>query len=671
MFPTIMTDKTDDIFSPKLGRIRGQGAKRAKTYLNRVLHQISVAGGMDGGQASRHFTGYRIGRGNGAVRHRAAGYSSGPAYRRVVIKTRIVKFRGGNAGQRLGAARAHLGYIQRDGVAQGHEPGRLYDAGSDDADGKSFLARSDGDRHQFRFIVAPEDATEMEDMKPFVRDLMRTMESDLETRLDWVAVDHFNTAHPHTHIVLRGRDERDRDLVIARDYVAHGMRRRASELVTLELGPPTAQELHQKLERQIDQHRYTDIDRALTRDMADGVVDVRGGETGHTDARFRHAVRMGRLRVLEKRGLAIEVKPGRWHLSSKLESSLRRAGERGDIIKTMHRGLHQAGFDVGVSEFSIYDPADARAPVMTGRIIDRGLHDEMTDGHYVMIDASDGRAHYVALDPRHDMEDMPVGAIVEVHPASGARKPADRTIAEVARRHDGLYSPTVHQQFDPDASAEYIKAHVRRLEALRRENIVRRHNDGSWKIPEDFTTQVKTLATARSRYPGRIVVLSYLSLERQMGAEGATWLDRQLLEKEPHSISGNRFGTAMSEALQRREAKLIDLGLAERDGTAVRYHRNLLALLRRQELAETGDRLGKNMGLPFVEVGDGERVTGTYRRAVHLASGKFAVIEKSREFTLVAWRPALERYRDKTINGSMRGSVLSFDPGRSRGLGIG
>ena len=167
-----------------------------------------------------------------------------------MIKTRIVKLGGGGtgAGGGLAAAAGHVRYLQRDGVSKEHEPGRVYEARRDDADGKTFVERSGGDRHQFRFIVSPEDAAELDDLKPFVRDLMQTMEKDLGTRLDWIAADHFNTGRPHSHIVLRGRDEAGKDLVIARDYIAHGMRRRASELATLELGPRTGQEIRAGLE---------------------------------------------------------------------------------------------------------------------------------------------------------------------------------------------------------------------------------------------------------------------------------------------------------------------------------------------------------------------------------------------------------------------------------------
>ncbi len=662
-----MADDTEDIFKPKLGRIRSLGGGRAKSYLNQVLHRISSAGksGFGTRAPSRRYSGYRIGRGSDTLRHRRAGHRFGPSYRRVVIKTRIVKLKGGG----LDAARAHLRYIQRDGVSREDEPGRLYDTTTDEANGKAFLERSDGDRHQFRFIVSPEDATELADLKPFVRDLMGAMEKELGTRLDWVAVDHFNTEHPHSHIVLRGKDELGKDLVIARDYIAHGMRRRASELLTLELGPQTEQEIRQKLERQVDQDRFTDLDRALVRDAIDGIVDARS-DPQRPDARFRHAMKVGRLHVLTRRGLAEEIESGQWRLSPKLEETLQRAGERGDIIKTMHKGLREAGLDAGVAEVSIYAPNDPRAGKVTGRIVDRGLHDELNDGHYITIDGADGRIHYVALDPRQEMEDLPLGAVVEVQPLAKGPKPADRAIAQVAQRNEGLYTRDAHHAFDPRASKDFIQAHVRRLEALRRQNAVRRFADGSWEIPDDFEDRVDALDRKKARFPGSVTVLSFLPLEAQVKADGATWLDRQLLATEPTALRGERFGAAATEALRQREEQLIAQGLAKRDGQTVRYQRNLLKLLRERELAARGERLSKEIGLSFTETQDGDRIEGVYRRPVRLASGKFAVIEKSKEFTLVPWRPVLEQQRGKVVGGVMRGALVSFEIGKKRGIGI-
>lgn len=667
-----MTDDKDDIFKPKLGRIRSRGGARAKTYLNRVLNRISAAGGKGFGtdNANRRFSGYRIGRGNDALRQRRVGHRFGPSYRRVVIKSRIVKLAGMGGGKGIGAARAHLRYIQRDGVSKEHDPGQLYDAARDVADGKEFLERSEGDRHQFRFVVSPEDAIELGDLKPFVRDLMRGMEEDLGTRLDWVAVDHFNTQHPHSHIVLRGKDELGKDLIIARDYISYGMRRGASEILTLELGPQTEQELRQKIERQVDQIRFTDIDRSLIRDASDGELDIRldlKGDGTPDD----HSIRISRLRLLEKLGLAQEGEAGRWRISPDLEGTLRRSGERGDIIKTMHRGLRQAGLVAGASSYSIYDPGDTRASVVTGRIVDRGLHDELHDGHYVLIDGADGRIHYIALDPQQDMDDLPKGGIVEVHPATRVPRPSDRVIAQVAHRNAGFYSPDAHRANDPGASPEFVNAHIRRLEALRRANVVRRLQDGSWEIPEDFGTRVAELNANRQQYPGRVVTLSFISLDRQINSDGATWLDRQLLAKEPTSLRGNGFGTVAADALSRRQDVLIQQGLAESGGETTRYQRNLLQVLRARELSATGKKLADETGLTFVELRNGDRFEGVYRRPVRLASGKFGIVENSNELALVPWRPVMDRHLGKSVGTKTRGASASFEFGRKRGVGIG
>ena len=134
----------------------------------------------------------------------------------------------------LAAARTHQHYIMRDGVTREGGPGQLYDREHDVAEGGDFLERQKGDTYQFRLIVAPEDGGRMADLKPFVRDLVRDMEEDLRTKLDWVAVDHFNTGHPTPHLMLALTTAAD--LVMARHYISRHPSSRA-DLVTRELGP--------------------------------------------------------------------------------------------------------------------------------------------------------------------------------------------------------------------------------------------------------------------------------------------------------------------------------------------------------------------------------------------------------------------------------------------------
>ena len=119
----------------------------------------------------------------------------------------------------------------------------MFDAASDDADTKAFAQRCEKDRHNFRFTVSPEDPGHMADLRAFTRELMNDAERDLETGLDWVAVDHWNTDNPHIHVLVRGRADGGGDLVIGRDYISRGFRGRAAERATLELGPRSEQEI--------------------------------------------------------------------------------------------------------------------------------------------------------------------------------------------------------------------------------------------------------------------------------------------------------------------------------------------------------------------------------------------------------------------------------------------
>jgi hypothetical protein len=306
-----MADEND--FEPRLGRMRSTGGKRARKYLGRVLAAANLARGGAGmiGGARTAFTGSRIGRGAGVGRV-LAGRGGRAAFgaRRVIVKASIVKL----AGKGAAGAAAHLRYLQRDGTTREGEPGTLYGADSDSVDGKAFRERGAGDRHQFRFIVSAEDGADYDDLKPLTRRLIARVEEDLGTRLDWVAVDHFNTGQPHTHIVVRGRDHLGKDLVIARDYLTTGIRERACELVDLDFGPRSRHEMEAGLRAEVELERLTSLDRSLLRDAGDdNIVTAKQGNA------FNQALRAGRLAKLRQLGLAEPIGGIRWRLAEGLD----------------------------------------------------------------------------------------------------------------------------------------------------------------------------------------------------------------------------------------------------------------------------------------------------------------------------------------------------------------
>src|SRR5215510_350921 len=287
----------DPRHKPSRQRIRDARRSRAVRHATLVFREA----GKRGTRALRrrgHVTSAMPKRGMAAGVRAAAGLIA-PGSRRVIVKARYTRIVRGD----LGAARAHLKYIVRDGVARDGEPGRLYGRDSDAADPAAFLEHSQGDPHQFRFVVSADEGARLSDLKPFIRDLLAQMERDLDTKLDWVAVDHFNTGHPHTHIVIRGRDDQGRDLVMARDYISHGVRARAQSLVTLELGPETELEKLRKRYDEVGQERLTGLDRSLTARARQGFLAITSANA--LDPK-QQALRTQRLKTLERLGLARE-----------------------------------------------------------------------------------------------------------------------------------------------------------------------------------------------------------------------------------------------------------------------------------------------------------------------------------------------------------------------------
>lgn len=661
----------------------GAPKSRQQRFVSQVLKQVAKAGGKSAVRApakmsrkglsgSGHRPGARLGRGHVAARF--TGRNLAPNSRRVAIKTLLVNLR--QASPR--SVGKHLRYIVREGVGRDGEAGQAYGAATNNADLTAFEERGREDRHQFRFIVAPEDGAQLEDLRTFTRHLIARMEADLGTGLDWVAADHWNTERPHTHIVIRGRDDTGRDLIIAGDYIAHGLRERASELATEWLGPRTELEIHQALVREVDQERWTSLDRSLQQEVqrqaqaqpsrADALrMDRLSAESAAPQLRALLAGRLQRLRGL---GLASEQTPGVWSLRPDAEAVLRAMGERGDIIRTMQRAMR------GVQrELAVFEPGEGARSVV-GRVAARGVADELHDRGYLVLDGIDGKAHYVALGVRDELAQYPVGAVVEARGTAEVRA-ADRNVAALAV--DGIYRTDHHLAMARAQSQSrrnpqtFVQAHERRLEALRSAGIVERLANGVWRVPGDLPEQGRKYDMERdAQRLGRGVALdvkSHLPIAQQVRAFGATWLDQQL-------IGGGRglgdlgFGSEAKQAMQQRGEFLVEQGLAERRGQRVILARNLLGTLRNRELAQVAKDIAADTGLEHRPMAEGQRVAGIYRRSVVLASGRYAMLDDGMGFSLVPWKSVIEQRLGQQLAATVRGSGVSWEVGRQRGMGI-
>ena len=648
-----MNPRDDDHF-----RVRpGAPKQRGDAFINKVLRETSKAGAK-ANQAGKR-PGARLGRGHVAARFGTSAQALNA--RRVTIKTRLVNL--SKSGLRSTAT--HLRYIEREGVGRQGEAGHAYGPLTDDADPSEFEKRGRGDRHQFRFIVSPEDAEQLDDLRTYTRHLMARMEADLGTQLDWIAVDHWNTDNPHIHIVLRGKDGTGKDLIISRDYIAQGMRERASELATAWLGPRTELEIQRSMQREVDQERWTGLDRTLQREMVDGLVRL--DQFNAPRLQRQSLLLMGRLQRLQRMGLATEHPPGVWAIHTETQATLRAMGERGDIIRTMQRAMGGQQRDLAV-----FAPGEG-GRILIGRVAGKGLADELYDKGYLIVDGTDGKAHYIALPPKADLTEYPSGAIVEVRSTTAPRA-ADQTIADLAV--DGLYRADHHltiakaQRHSDRAPQEVVEAHVRRLESLRRAGIVTRLADGVWQVPDDLPERGRQHDAQRLEGGLAVELKSHLPIARQTRVIGATWLDQQLIQGG-RSMSNQGFGAEVKAALLQRADLLIEQGLAERRGQRIFLARNLLATLRARELSHAAKDIAAETGLAHHPVVEGQRIDGTYRRSVMLASGRFAMLDDGMGFSLVPWKPVIEQRLGQQLAATVRGASVSWEIGRWRSNAIG
>jgi type IV secretory pathway VirD2 relaxase len=394
--PKSVAEAEEDRFKPsRMGSKRGQqGATDRKFY-----SQLKRLGGGRNGSLLSFSTGGGKGRG---------GLQSQPGQQRVVVKSRIVKSRTGSK-----MISKHISYITRSGVEMDGKPARAFDDKAEEISKENlnkFAGKCAEDRHSFRLIISPANASELE-LKQYTRDLIDRMEMDMNTKLEWVAVNHYNTDNPHTHLFIRGVNDKGNDLYIKRDYIANGIRVRAQEIATKYLGHRTSLDQENQIENDIRKERMTQMDRNIIKNNVDNVVDISKTPI-EPNAQFQRNAMHQRLTYLNKLGLAEEKEPGKWQLHSNIENTLIQLGQRRDIIKTMHANMRG---ESTIPECVIYNK-DGNVGKLKGVVVGQGLTDELNDDKYIIVKATDNKAYYLPLTKYSEKEghEVETGALVTV-----------------------------------------------------------------------------------------------------------------------------------------------------------------------------------------------------------------------------------------------------------------
>jgi hypothetical protein len=242
-----------------------------------------------------------------------------------------------------------------------------------------------GDPRLFKLIISPEFGERL-DLETHTRNLMERMERDLGTKLEWIAIIHRNTEHPHVHVALRGIDERGMALRLPREYIKNGIRQHAEELATKQLGYRTQLDAEEAHRREVHHARFTSLDRAIRKA---GQLSPEGAAiTIVRDLRSVYAKR--RLIVLQEMGLAEQVAGEKWRVNANFEHILREMQKVADRQKALaaHRTL--------ISDPNLpFQVTDLRnIDQLRGRVLGHG-EEESTGRTYMLLESDDQKVHFI------------------------------------------------------------------------------------------------------------------------------------------------------------------------------------------------------------------------------------------------------------------------------------
>ena len=289
-----------------------------------------------------------------------------------------------------GQWKAHGRYLARESAthrAAQRQAG--FDAGQDKVDVASRLDdwQRAGDPRLWKIILSPELGDQL-NVQQLARGVMARVEQEIGAEVEWIAVAHFNTGHPHVHVAMRGVDCEGREIRLPGEFVKHGIRTIAEQWCTEELGYRTRAQAQEALRREVGEMRYTSLDRIIAR------ADPASAEESHfaitcQGGSGRVPFVTARLSVLEGMGLARRVDAENWEVQRDFQAILRRAQRIGDRQRTLAAG----GVLRSDERLPIGPLDDQVADFVEGRIL---VHGEDDNGRsYVMLESTDAKVYVI------------------------------------------------------------------------------------------------------------------------------------------------------------------------------------------------------------------------------------------------------------------------------------
>ena len=309
------------------------------------------------------------------------------AGRRCTVKVSYVRNKGPDQWQ------AHGKYLSREGAQQDGEKGQGFDRDSESVNLSSRLSswQEENDPHLFKIILAPEDPLRPEALRDLTRQFNARIQRQIGRDYEWAAIDHHNTSHSHVHLVIRGKGK----LELEPDLIRRGMRAAAQEILTESLGYRSEREIQAARERELDQRRFTSLDRGILEKATPALqgyslVDESSIDFFDDKERENRRLRLARLEKLVEIGVADKIGPNLWRLEPGWDKALKEL----QILQTRTKMLAEARALMTEPrcppQVTRMRPGDR----LVGRVLGTGL-DEQFDRSYLLIEGVDNRAHII------------------------------------------------------------------------------------------------------------------------------------------------------------------------------------------------------------------------------------------------------------------------------------
>ena len=609
---------------------------------------------------------------------------------RVLVKAHYKKHKigggsGGASGGGVGNLKGHLNYITRKGAgAEKDEKAILFSAefiGENELSKSDFYAACENDRHHFRFIISPENGDEIDDMQNYVCRVMERVKGDLDTKLEWVSAVHYDTENPHAHVIVRGKDERGQDLVIAGDYIGAGIRGRAQEVANELLGERSLEEVQKSMEGEIGALRVTSLDRYIENNAVEEILEddletsksnvlvfdaskvLRGEKGVHFDGLIE-----GRLKYLVTTGLATEAQ-NIYQLRADFASELRERAQTAEITAAM-----EARIPDEMDKLHIYRVSENNTKIIEGRVESVGYQDEISDQKYLLVRDGDENIHHVAMAMNNYTDSIVAGVIVRVSAPTLRKNGADFNIAEEAKANNGIYDPELHKasvyerQLNMksgdrgyiDDVESYIGNHLTRIETLEKADIGRIRDNGNYVVPDDLVEQgaaynAKMDKKYRRNLHPQIKVISPEPLDSMVEVEARTFLDLEIWRHQKgYNLGYDHADKKTLDTLSRRKEWLEQNGYASynsNDG-AFLMKDDAMKRLYQKELDQAKQKLGKGLGRNVSDFEIESPETIRFYGFANLHAGHHAIITRGDACTIV-------KTSQNTVNWR-RGEPLEF-----------